>query len=100
MQKSCGAGKRLGLAWGVGTKHDPVYFQLGVSGQELEDRAAAADLDVIAVCTQTQDLLQFAKLETLHGASLLSRFRPHRRGARGQRHSYASANPRAKVPLS
>src|SRR6185437_3846429 len=54
VEKGGGAGARLGGADGIAGKHHPADRETRDLGGEAEDRAAAADLDVVRVRAETE----------------------------------------------
>ena len=54
-QEHLGAGLRFSRPLAASAKHDPQEVQVGIVCSDLENGAAATNLDVIAVGPQTQD---------------------------------------------
>jgi len=65
-QERLRARQSLGVAHAFRAEHHPHNLQAGLLLRQLQQRGAAADLDVIRVRTEAEDAFQFIKADRLH----------------------------------
>src|SRR5262249_38942887 len=85
VEEGLGAGARFGRAAAFGAEDDPPNRQVLVIADQLQQGPAAANLDVVRVGAEAQDVLHVAETELDHGVSVSSGLNPSRNRANARR---------------